>query len=72
MTVKLAPIDLSAEVESYGRPKPGQEFWQQSGFTFVGSSDGMDFLLWTRSCIISGHEGGQWLHTGQTIEGGVR
>ena len=68
MTVKLAPIDLSAEVESYSRPEPGQEFWQQSGFTFVGSSDGMDFLLWTRICIISGREGGQWLHTGQTIE----
>ena len=68
MSVKLAPIDLSAEVESYSRPEPGQEFWQQSGFTFVGSSDGMDFLLWTRICIISGRKGGQWLHTGQTIE----
>ncbi|WP_029115746.1 hypothetical protein [Mycobacterium sp. URHB0044] len=68
MTLNLTNVDLSAEGESYSHPEPGQEFWQQNGYTFVGSSDGMDFLLWTRICIISGREGGQWLHTGQTVE----
>jgi hypothetical protein len=68
MTVENALIALSDETEQHQHFAPGTEFWQQNAYTFVGASSGMDFMLFTKVCVVAGREGGQWPHVGERVE----
>ena len=51
-------VNLAHETEQHEVLGTDVEFWQENAYTFVGTSNGMDFMLYTRVCIISGQEGG--------------
>ena len=61
-------VTLGHESEQHQIFGSDVEFWQENAYTFVGTSNGMDFMLYTRVCIISGQEGGTWPHNGQRVE----
>ena len=49
-------VTLGHESEQHQIFGSDVEFWQENAYTFVGTSNGMDFMLYTRVCIISGQE----------------